>query len=266
MPDTDFDTREVLRRALVDEPDFSYDLDAVVTRGRSGRRRRRARVGSLAAVGVCAVAGVAFVLTPGLIGRTSPGHTAAIPGSGGDSANEPAIPADDQHQPPPPVRERPTNALDRQVATAVIAASPTNFTFDLHNGESSSGGVDGTAGDGDAAAAAGFSVGLSTGSQQLHPCSDAEFVSGGTCTERTLDSGAVLSQRGLATKDGIQSVQVVLTYPDGSGINADSSNAVYTKTDPARGSKPVLVPVRAHPTYTVAELTAVVLAVDAALT
>lgn len=263
---SDLDTRDVLRRVVADEPDFSYDLDTVVTRGRASRRRHRTRVGSLTTVGVCAVAGASFVLVPALLGGTAPERTAVTPGSGGDSANEPATPADDQHRPPPPVAARPTNAFDRTIAAAVVAASPEEWFLDLNNGESSSGGVDGTADDGSGPGS--ISVGISTGSQQLHPCDDAEFVAGGTCTERTLASGAVLSQRGLASRDGILSVQVVLTYPDGSGINADATDAIWMIDKTATGpgaDKPDLVVSRTGPTFTVHQLAEVVLAVDAAL-
>ena len=109
-----------------------------------------ARVGSLAAVGVCAVAGAAFVLAPGLLAVRPRAARRSPPGSGGDSANAPATPRTTSTVRPPPVGPaRPTNALDRQIAAAVVSASPEDFFLDLHNGESSSGGVDGTADDGD---------------------------------------------------------------------------------------------------------------------
>ena len=268
---TDLDTRDVLRRVVADEPDFAYDLDAVVTRGRATRRRHRARVGSLATVGVCAVAGAAFVLAPDADRRYV---------SGAHGRHPRAAVATRRTCPRPrpttstarrrPSAARPTNAFDRKIAAAVVAASPEDWFLDLHNGESSSGGVDGTADDGDGPGS--ISVGISTGSQQLHPCNDAEFVAGATCTERTLASGAVLSQRGLARQDGLESVVVVLTYPDGSGINADATDAIWvidkTRDPPAHGAgadKPGLVLSRIGPTYTVHQLTEVVLAVDAAL-
>ncbi len=263
----DLQTHDLLTRAVGQEPPFLADVASVVSRGTGLRHRRRVARGSALAVGTCAVLGAAFVIVPSL-GTASGGQptTAVAPGAGGPSATTPEsspAPVGRTSTGPTPVT---LTGVDAAIAAAIRASSPSNFTLVLPAGDAASGGIDGTADDGSGKGR--ITVGLSSSTQQVHPCSDPEFKAGASCTERVLADGAVLSLRGLSVADdGVAAYQVVLTYPDGSGVNAEAGN--YTigpspKVITADEKRHLVNVERSAPTYSLAQLQAVVLAVNAA--
>jgi hypothetical protein len=79
----------------------------------------------------------------------------------------------------------------------------------------------------------------------------------------------VLSLRDVVDFKGIQYVDVVLTHPDGTGVNAESGNFTIDWPPPsvatAQQKKDMVHRSRSGPTYTVEQLGDVVLAVDGVL-
>jgi hypothetical protein len=251
---------ELLRQAVTVEPRLALDLETITARGARLRRRQRAVRGA-GAVATAALLGAGVLWFPWA--SPSAPATASSASIGVAAAGSSSAVA---------AQARPTSA----VADAVEAAAPDGVTFAWAEGSDASGAV-GTVDDG--RGAAGVSVGLSTSTQQVHPCQDAEFAAGATCTEKRLADGAVLSRRGLATGDGgVRSIAVVLTYPDGSGVNAEADNAELGGGDctldgqptscavsgAVAAVKPSLRVARPSPVLTLAELVDIVLAVDAA--
>jgi len=156
--------------------------------------------------------------------------------------------------------------VDADMAAAIRASSPAGFSLVLPAGDSSPGNIEGTADDG--AGKGRITASLSLGGQQVHPCTDPEFKAGVTCTERVLDVGAVLSSRGLVVaENGVASYEVVITYPNGYGVNVEAANFTMDPL-PATIRKediPKLIHVqRPAPTYSLAELEDVAVAVNAA--
>ena len=261
-------THDLLTRAVGQEPPFVTDVASVVARGSGLRHRRRVARGSALAVGTCAVLGAAFVVVPSL--GASPGGqptTAVGPGAGGDSpaSPSPSSPAPVAATSTGPKAVTPTG-VDAAMAAAIRASSPSDFSLVFSAGDSSSGGVDATADDG--AGKGRLSAGLSLGGQQVHPCTDPEFAAGATCAERTLADGAVLSARGLvAAPNGVTTYVVVITYPNGYGVNVEAGNFTMDPI-PATIRKqdiPKLIHVqRPTPTYSLAQLEDVAIAVNAA--
>ena len=272
----DLQTHDLLTRAVGQEPPFVADAASVISAGTGLRHRRRVARGSALAVGTCAVLGAAFVIVPSL-GSSPSGQptTAVAPGAGGSAAGSASTPAlTPVASDPGPVlvrtsaapRPASVRAVDAEMAAAIRASSPSDFTLVLAAGDSSSGGIDGTADDG--AGKGRISAGLSLGGQQVHPCTDPEFKAGVSCTERVLPDGAVLSSRGLVVADnGVATYEVVITYPNGDGINVEAGNFTMAPI-PATIRKedlPKLIHVqRPAPTYTLAQLEAVAIAVNAA--
>jgi hypothetical protein len=264
----DLQTHDLLTRAVGQEPPFVVDVASVISDGTGLRKRRRVARGSALAVGTCAVLGAAFVIVPTL-GASAGGQptTAVAPGAGGGSPTTPS------QSTPAPIGKTSTGpkaiaatGVDAAMAAAIRASSPSDFTLVLPAGDDSSGGIDGTADDG--AGKGRISAGLSLGGQQVHPCTDPEFKAGTTCVERVLPDGAVLSARGLvAAKNGVTTYVVVITYPNGYGVNVEAGNFTMDPI-PATIRKqdiPKLIHVqRPTPTYSLAQLEAVALAVNAA--
>jgi hypothetical protein len=154
----------------------------------------------------------------------------------------------------------------REIAEAVVAASPDGWTFDFAADRWDGLGVEATADDGSAPGR--LMIGLSDpGMQQLHPCLDPEFEAGVTCTERTLADGSILSMRDVVDSDGVQYADVALTHPDGSGTMAETGNFVITWPPPAyivlpQEKRDLVDVTRSAPPYTVQQLAHVVIAVD----
>lgn len=267
-------TSDTLRRAVSGEPPLVLTLEDVMTEGVRLRRRRRITRGAGLAATVCLVGAAAlwFPWQSSTPGSTTPGTGAA---SGG-TATTPAAASASAGKDPGAVAP---NALARLVE----ASSPDGLTFHWGPGaepDSVSGTVD------DGSGPSGFSVGVSTATQQVHPCQDHEFTAGASCTEQTLSSGAVLSRRALSDEPGgFHSVSVVLTYPDGSGVNAGAVNATLADpqcVSPGTAQSPAGTPMSCYspgagmtdhksqptvttgaPELTVDDLVAIVLAVDA---
>lgn len=272
----DLDTHDLLTRAVGSEPPYAPDVVAVLSRAGSMRRRRRVLTASSVAVGTCAVVAAAMVAAPTLSRTASPVTRTAVAGSGSSASTEP--PASDS-APSTAASDRAAAAaraavaagIDARIAAAIRESSPASWILDLQSADSASGGIDGTADDGQGKGR--IEVGISTGGQQIHPCKDPEFKAGVSCTERLLSSGAVLSLRGLTVASNeAASYEVVITYPDGSGLNAEAGNfslrqlptTVLTAAEKkALVAKMVKID-RPAPTYSLPQLEAVALAVDAA--
>jgi hypothetical protein len=257
-----------LRRAFDDalsgEPPMATDPARAARVGRQIRRRRQGRQGAVL-VGVVALAvGVGVPLL------------ADHPRSTGDELRVAPFTAVGAA---PPATQPQAGAADglsaeqQRIADAIRSASPEWWVFEIaadrwttHPGTSGEH-IEATADDGAGPGRLMVGVSPSPGSQQLHPCRDSEFASSATCVERPMPDGGVLSLRGVVDWKGIQTVYVVLTHPDGSGVGIESGN--FTLTWPL----PTVVPgpeakrnltslSRPHPTYSVDQLAEVVIAVD----
>lgn len=250
--------------ALAYEPPFTGDALRAASAGRRIRHRRRlAGAGALGAVLTVAVAA-----TVTLVDR------APSPVSRDEVAVAPFAPVGAPPASQPQTSDaEPVTAEQQRIATAIREASPPGWTFEFGADRWSS--LPGRGGDSlestadDGAGPGRLMVGMSPvpGSQQLRPCRDDEFRSTSqTCVERLLPDGSVLSLRGLVNWEGIETIYVVVTHPDGSGVGIESGNFTLTWPLPrivAGEEKKNLTHLsRPHPTYTVDQLTEVVLAVD----
>jgi len=245
--------RVEFERLVADEPPLLLTVDTAVGRGRRMRLHRRlgftagalgvAAIGAVSAVAVTSGGGHArdqLVVTPfAMSGNTS----TATPDHG-------------------------LSADQERVADAIRDASPSGWTFEMAADRWDGSGVEATADDGSGPGRLMIGISRPVGSQQLHPCSDAEFKAGVTCSERTLADGSVLSKRALIDWKGTQYIDVVVTHPDGTGVMAESGNFVIDWPPPqvvtAEQKRHLTHVTRSAPTYTVDELAKVVLAVDRA--
>jgi hypothetical protein len=245
------DATDTFDRLLADEPPMTLVLDPVVIAGRGLRRRR-----FLAYRTGIALAGAAAVVTAAAVIPMVRAHDTAnlLPGAPAPHA----LP-----QPPHAVHAETITDTQQKILDAIVGASPSRWQFEFgaddFDGDQ---GYDGVVDDGRGLTR--LSVGISTATQIVHPCRDAEFRAGASCEERVQRDGSVLSLRGVAADGKVRTVTAVLTHPDGSGVNASSGNFTL---DPATGGpKRDLRHVRrSAPPYTAEQLGDVVLAVDAAL-
>jgi hypothetical protein len=158
------------------------------------------------------------------------------------------------------------------VRQAVVAAGPSGFTLDLKpiaRPVESEFGVDGTANDGDGAGRIYVTFDPVAGMLQSAPCTDPDFVAGGSCTSTVLADGNTLVLRG---ENGTKYTQVlaVVIHPDGTGTTAESDNGTF----PDDGAHAEIVAkqrnigmehvTRADPTYTVQQLGRIAVAADQA--
>jgi hypothetical protein len=245
--------RVEFERLVADEPPLLLTVDTAVGRGRRLRLHRRLAL-STGAAGVAAIAAVSAVAI-----TSGGGHPRdelvvtpfAMSGSASTAAPDDGLSANDQ-----------------RVADAIRQASPSGWTFEMTADRWDASGVEATADDG--AGPGRLMVGISrpVGMQLLHPCADAEFKAGVTCTERTLADGSVLSKRSLIDWHGTQYIDVVVTHPDGTGVMAESGNFVIDWPPPQvvtpEQKKHLTHVTRSAPTYDVDQLARVVLAVDRA--
>jgi hypothetical protein len=252
--------RHAFEDALADEPPFAGAPGPAAARGLRLRRRRRIVGASAATVTVA----VASILAPALMAGDSPRDSvrvSAFTPLGSAPAAKPA-PAEDS-----------LTAEQQRIADAIRTASPAGWSFELGADRWSmypgvgGDGLEATADDGAGPGRLMVGMSASPGSQQLHPCQDAEFASGVSCVERRLPDGSVLSLRGLVEHQGIRTIYVVVTHPDGSGVGIESGN--YSLTWPLpRGAisgeekRDLVHASREAPTYSLPQLTDVVLAVD----
>ncbi len=245
--------RDTFDRVLADEPPLTLALDPVVAAGRRVRLRRRIAFGGILGVAAFSAAGV----------------VASVARTGGTTAVQAAPPMAPPRSAVTHLRvTQELTARQRAIVHAIESASPDGWTFELTADRWDDLGVEATADDGSGPGR--LMVGISTGTQILHPCRDDDFRRGATCTERTLADGSVLSLRGLVSASyGRRYVDVALTHPDGSGVNAESANFTFTWPLPSTISsdaKDDLLHVsRANPTYTVEQLVDLVVAVDRAV-
>jgi hypothetical protein len=240
-------------RLVDDEPPMSIDITPVVTKGRRLRTRRRMgyAAGSLGVIGLTA----AVIAIPLVLANDDSGPRLNIA-----PVAAPANPtaADDN-----------LTAQQQRILAAIKESSPDGFTFEANaarwNGPNLEGVVDDGTGPGR------FMLGVSpkNGSQLLHPCRDSEYRQGGTCTERLLAGGSVLSLRGMVDFKGIRYTDVALTHPDGGGLSIETGNFTITWPPPsvatAEQKRNLTHISRDTPAYTVEQLAAVVLAIDRVL-
>ena len=246
------DLHDGFARLLDDEPPMHLDITPVVTRGR--RLRTRRKMGYAAGgLGVAGLIGAA-VAVPLALSHDGERQLQIAP-----IAAAPAAPATTEQ----------LTAQQRRVLAAIEAASPEGFTFAATADRWDGVNLEGEVNDGTAPGRLMVGVSPAHGSQLLHPCEDAEYRQGGTCTERTLPDGSVLSLRGMVDFDRIRYIDVVLTHPDGGGLNLENGNFTITWPLPQVATpkeKNELAHVsRDNPAYTVEQLADVVLAIDRAL-
>jgi hypothetical protein len=161
-------------------------------------------------------------------------------------------------------------AQQQRILAAIEQESPAGFTFaasaDRWEGPNLEGEVD----DGTGPGRLMLGVSPKNGSQLLHPCRDAEYRQGGTCTERELPGGSILSLRGMVDFHGIRYVDVALTHPDGGGLSIENGNFRITWPLPervfsAQEKRDLTKQSRERPAYTVEQLADVVLSIDRVL-
>jgi hypothetical protein len=159
------------------------------------------------------------------------------------------------------------------VRRAVAAASPRGFTLDIQpiaRPVESEFGIDGTANDGDGAGRVYVVFDPQVGILESAPCTDPDFVAGGTCTSTVLPDGNTLVLRGQNGTTYTQVLAVVI-HPDGTGTTAESDNGTFPNPpsmhaavvakEHHRGLEHVT---RANPTYTVEQLGQIAVAADQA--
>jgi len=251
--------REGFDRLVTDEPTMALDLTPVLASGRRLRRRRR----TLAVAGGLAVtwALAAAVTVPVVLAhRDSKPDRLTVAPLADTGARVPAVKATDTAG---------LTSAQRRMLDAIQRASESGWTFEAGTDRWEHLNLEGTVDDGLGAGRLMIGVSPSYGSQQLHPCEDAEFRAGSFCTERELANGSVLSLRGVVDYRGIQYVDVALTHPDGSGVNAEAGNFIISWPPPrfltAEEKKDLVHVTRSAPVYTVEQLGTVVVAVDEAL-
>lgn len=261
------DVRQVFDRLLDEEPAMALDAGAASRLGR--RLRRRRQVGQAAsALGACGLlAGAVVVATGGDRDPTAETASPEVVPAAWLSTSADGVPVAASSAPP-------ESDLARQVVAAVQAGSPEGWAIDLRENTTpgiTDGVLEGTADDGAGPGHLMVHVTREPGTLTLRPCDDPEFVQGGSCDERILPDGSVLSVRGLVDFDGIRYVDVSLVHPDGSGVGAESGNFVIPELPPAvdvgpdgRVVLPELITGRPEPTYTAEQLADLVVAVDQA--
>jgi hypothetical protein len=252
---TGTDLREGFSRLVADEPPMHIDITPVTQKGKRLRTTRRVgyAAGSVGVVGLAAAAiAVPFVLAHD---TTKPRlNVAPLAAFGGGASTDDLT------------------AQQHRVVRAIETSSPTDWTFTTSADRWDGANLEGEVNDGAGPARLTVGVSPTNGSQQLHPCKDAEFRAVGQaarCRERTLADGSVLSLRDVIDSDGIKYIDVVLTHPDGGGVNAESGNFTIDWPPPsvatAQQKRDMVHASRPDPTYTVDQLGQVVLAVDRAL-
>jgi hypothetical protein len=253
---TDNSLRDRFDRLVEDEPLVRLSLDPVVSEGRRLRRRHRATL-VVGAAGMAVVAATAVAVPLALSQHQRPADTLGVTPfalTGSQPWAAAAASGDD------------LSPAQQRMADAIRAASPDGWTFDFAADRWEGLSLEGNADDGTGAGR--LMIGLSTGTQLLHPCADSEFKAGVECTERTLPDGSVLSVRAVVDYHGMQYDDVALTHPDGSGVFAESGNFTISWPLPgvitAREKKHLQHISRAAPTYTPEQLGRLALAVDRA--
>jgi hypothetical protein len=262
------EVRIAFDRLVGDEPPLAARVEPVAAAGRGIRRRRRA----YAAAGVAA--SVAVAVTGVAVATRGPSADRLLPA--------PVRPAAGSSAPgtKPDANLAGLTAFQRTVATAILGATPDGWTVDVAKPRWDAPNDLTTVVD-DGAGATGLNVGVMVGTgwnQLLHPCHEADFAAGVSCVERALGGGAFLSVRGVMhvptqypgqVDKGLETVAVVLSHPDGSGINATSNNFTTAATHSgqrytAEEKANLFTRTRPHPTFTAEQLTELVLAIEKA--
>jgi hypothetical protein len=252
--------REAFEELTSDPPVFHTPVDNVLTAGREARRRRRVRLTALSVPGIAALSVVAVVGVTALAG--------SHPGRGTTSTVQIASGATQQSAKAANAGSPASEAVRR----AVLAASPSGFTLDIQpiaRPVVSEFGIDGTANDGNGAGRVYVVFDPLAGVLESAPCTDPEFVAGGTCTSTVLADGNTLVLRGQNGTTYTQ-VMAVVIHPDGTGTTAESDNGTFPN-DSAHAAvvakkrhRSTEHVTRANPTYTVAQLGQVAVAADQA--
>jgi hypothetical protein len=256
--------REAFEELTSDPPAFHGSVDGVLVAGRQARRRRGVRLTALSVPVVVGLSVVAVVGAAALAGGTDG------KGGGAVSTVQIAAGATPQSAKTDVTGSRASEAVRR----AVAAASPTDFTLDIDpiaGPVESEFGIDGTANDGNGAGRVYVVFDPQVGVLESAPCTDPEFVAGGTCTSTVLPDGNTLVLRGQNGTTYTQVLAVVI-HPDGTGTTAESDNGTFphdsahsavVAKERRSGMEHVT---RADPTYTVEQLGRVAVAADQAAT
>jgi hypothetical protein len=243
-----------------DEPELMLTLDTVVAAGRSRRRRRRTGYGA----GIAAVAAFAVAVAGvGVIGSSEGTITQEV-------ALTPRVATVTPEAVTPAAGATSLTTEQQRIHQAIVDASPAGWTFEMSADRWQAwNGLEATANDGSGPGRLMLGATTQPGAQQVRPCRDPEFKSGVACTETRLADGSVLSERALKDWNGIKTIEVVLSHPNGTGVMAESGNFTIPWplpeiiTPEAKGHLPEIS--RTEPTYTTSQLAEVVKRVDAAL-
>jgi hypothetical protein len=252
--------REAFEELTSDPPAFQTSVEDVLSAGRQARRRRRVR---LTAQSVPVVAGLSVVAVVGVTALAGSHH------GGGTSTVQFASGGTQQSARASTAGSPASDAVQR----AVTAASPSGLSLDIQpiaRAVESEFGIDGTANDGNGAGRVYVVFDPIVGMLELAPCTDPEFVAGGTCTSTVLPDGNTLVLRG---ENGTTYTQVmaVVIHPDGTGTTAESDNGTFPNPPSVHAAAVAKKRhyglehvTRAHPTYTVEQLGQVAVAADQA--
>lgn len=256
--------REAFEDLTSDPPTFQAPADQIVSMGRQARRRRQLR---LAAASVPVIAGLSVVGVVAAAATLAGGHQSGTgrstirfaSGNGHAAGFTPS-----------------GTAADQAMEKAAVAASPAGFSFDirgLSQPVEDEFGFDGTANDGQGAGRLYVVFDPKPDMLQLTPCTDPDFVAGGSCTSTVLPDGNTLVLRG---ENGTTYTQVlaVVIHPDGTGTTAESDNGTFPEFKGRLTTKRLLKDkrsgrgmehvTRADPTYTVEQLGQIAVAADQA--
>jgi hypothetical protein len=261
---TETTLREAFEDLTSDPPVFHASAEDLLPLGRRASRRRTLR---LAAVSVPVVAGLSVV---GVIGAAS------LVGSHSSANHQATVRFASGKAPAKATATAGGTAADLAVEKAVKAASPSGVSFAVHPLTSpveQEFGVDGSANSGQGPGRLYVVFDPQLGSLQHTPCTDPEFVEGGSCTSAVLPDGNILVLRG-ETGTTYTQVMAVVIHPDGTGVTAESDNGTFASVTGALsmhrlaklkrdgiGMEHVTQP---NPPYTVAQLGQVAEAADAA--
>jgi hypothetical protein len=256
--------REAFEDLTSDPPAFHATAEDLLPLGRRASRRRTLR---LAAVSVPVVAGLSVI---GVIGAAS------LVGSHSTGNNQTTVQSASGNAPAKAAAITGGTAPDQAVEKAVKAASPSGFRFAIHPLTSpveQEFGVDGSADAGQGPGRLYVVVDPQLGSLQHTPCTDPEFVEGGSCTSTVLPDGNTLVLRG-ETGTTYTQVMAVVIHPDGTGVTAESDNGTFAPVTGALSMHRLAKLKRdgigmehitqANPPYTVAQLGQVAEAADTA--
>jgi hypothetical protein len=269
--DTDeTDVRHALATLVTDEPVMGLRVERVVRDGRRLRLRRRAvGVGTPLVVLALVAAAVAWNGSRATPAPAVAKETVLPP----VKVAAQSLPLTDTGRAAMVVPKHAVGSGAQALEVVVRQASPAGwtFTFDDQEWAGLPGAIDAVVNDGTADGYLSLASTRQDGMLTVHPCTDSEFRQGATCAETTRSDGSYLTVRGLVSSHGVETILVSITRRNGTGTFAEAGNYALP-TQPASGTTvtaaqkagygPTIT--RPDPSYTVAQLQALVEAADAA--